>query len=140
MRPKRIVLTTFGSLGDLHPYIAVALELQRRGHQAVIATSALYRDKIMSEGIGFANVRPDIGDMGAPEEVMQRVFDPKRGPEFVIRDVVMSQLKASYEDLTAAVKDADFLITHVLTFAGPLIAEKRKLPWAASVLAPLSFF
>jgi hypothetical protein len=36
---RRIVLTTFGSLGDLHPYIAVALGLKTRGHEAVIATS-----------------------------------------------------------------------------------------------------
>ena len=34
----RIVLNTFGSLGDLHPYLAVALELKRRGHHPVIAT------------------------------------------------------------------------------------------------------
>ena len=39
---RRIVLTTFGSLGDLHPYIAVALGLQARGHEAVIATSGAY--------------------------------------------------------------------------------------------------
>jgi len=40
---KRVVLTTFSSLGDLHPYIAVALGLQGRGHEAVIATSGYYR-------------------------------------------------------------------------------------------------
>jgi hypothetical protein len=40
---RRIVLTTFGSLGDLHPYIAIALGLQARGHEAVIATSGYYR-------------------------------------------------------------------------------------------------
>jgi UDP:flavonoid glycosyltransferase YjiC (YdhE family) len=40
---KQIVLTTFGSLGDLHPYIAIALGLKGRGHEAVIATSGFYR-------------------------------------------------------------------------------------------------
>jgi rhamnosyltransferase subunit B len=34
---KRIVPTTFGLLGDLHPYIAIAKGLQARGHDAVIA-------------------------------------------------------------------------------------------------------
>lgn len=42
----RIVLTTFGSLGDLHPYIAIALELKHRGHTAVIAAGNLYRDNV----------------------------------------------------------------------------------------------
>jgi UDP:flavonoid glycosyltransferase YjiC (YdhE family) len=40
---KRIVLTTHGTLGDLHPYLALALALQKRGHQPVIATSEFYR-------------------------------------------------------------------------------------------------
>jgi rhamnosyltransferase subunit B len=57
---KRIVLTTHGTLGDLHPFIAIALELQRRGHCPVIATSEYHRRKIEAEGIGFHAVRPDI--------------------------------------------------------------------------------
>ena len=32
---RRIVLTTFGSLGDLYPYITIAQGLQARGHEAV---------------------------------------------------------------------------------------------------------
>ncbi len=59
---RRIVLTTFGSLGDLHPYIAIALGLQARGHEAVIATSGYYRQKIESLGLGFQAVRPDAPD------------------------------------------------------------------------------
>jgi hypothetical protein len=35
---RRIVLTTFGSPGDFHPYVAVALGLKARGHKAVLAT------------------------------------------------------------------------------------------------------
>ena len=38
---KRIVLTTFGSYGDIHPYMAIAMELQERGHYPLIATSEL---------------------------------------------------------------------------------------------------
>jgi UDP:flavonoid glycosyltransferase YjiC (YdhE family) len=55
---RRIVLTTFGSLGDLHPYIAVALGLKARGHEAVIATSGYYRQKVETLGLGFRAVRP----------------------------------------------------------------------------------
>ena len=39
----RIVLNTFGSFGDIHPYMALALELQARGHVPVVATSNVYR-------------------------------------------------------------------------------------------------
>jgi len=50
---RRIVLTTLGSLGDLHPYIALALGLKARGHEPTLATSEGYRHKIEPLGIGF---------------------------------------------------------------------------------------
>jgi UDP:flavonoid glycosyltransferase YjiC (YdhE family) len=48
---KRIVLTTHGTLGDLHPFIPIALELHKRGHDPVIATSEYHRRKIEAEGL-----------------------------------------------------------------------------------------
>jgi rhamnosyltransferase subunit B len=57
--PKHIVLTTIGSLGDLHPMIALVIELRRRGHNTTIATTEFYRQKIESIGIGFHPIRPN---------------------------------------------------------------------------------
>src|SRR5258708_37764355 len=87
---RRIVLTTFGSLGDLHPYIALALGLQERGHEAVIATSGSYRQMIEALGIGFRAVRPDHPDPEAAPELMRRSMDRRTGGEFVIREYMMS--------------------------------------------------
>ena len=55
---KRIVMTTFGSFGDLHPYIAIGKALLAKGHRPVIATMDVYREKTESEGIEFASVGP----------------------------------------------------------------------------------
>ena len=54
MSGKRIVFATFGSLGDLHPYVAVARELVRRGHRPLIASFAELRDAVETAGIAFA--------------------------------------------------------------------------------------
>jgi rhamnosyltransferase subunit B len=35
---RRILITTWGSLGDLHPNVALALALQSWGHEAIVAT------------------------------------------------------------------------------------------------------
>ena len=45
-----------------------------------------------------------------------------------------------YEDLDAAAANADLLLTHPLPLVGPIVAQKRGLPWVSSVLAPISFF
>jgi Glycosyltransferase family 28 N-terminal domain len=48
MRRKRILFATLGSLGDLYPYLAVASEMQRRGHQATILTGSQHQSRIES--------------------------------------------------------------------------------------------
>src|SRR6185503_10788238 len=47
--------------------------------------------------------------------------------------------REGYEDLLSAVEGADLLLTHPISFAGPLVAQKTGVPWVSSVLAPVSF-
>jgi len=135
---KSIVLTTFGSYGDLHPYLAIALGLKARGHSPVLATSSFYREKIETEGIQFRPVRPNLENLVNNPEVMRQVNDRRTGTEYVVRKLFMPHLLASYEDLSQAAQGAKLLITHPLTCAGRLVAEKHRLPWISTVLSPLS--
>jgi UDP:flavonoid glycosyltransferase YjiC (YdhE family) len=134
----RIVITTFGSSGDVHPYIGLSLALKARGHSPTLATSEYYRAKIERAGIAFQPVRP-IFDPTDPN-VVAPIMDPVRGGEFLICDIAMPSLRESYTDLRAIAKDADLLVTHPLTFAGRIVAEELGIPWVSSVLAPMSFF
>jgi rhamnosyltransferase subunit B len=137
---KHIVLTTFGSFGDVHPYMAVALELKRRGHRAVIATGDYYREKIEAAGIEFHAVRPDLPPLEEASELVAKVMDVKTGAEFLFKELLMPSLRESYEDLCEATRRADLLLTHVATLNGPIVAQKTGIPWMSSVLAPTSFF
>jgi UDP:flavonoid glycosyltransferase YjiC (YdhE family) len=137
---KRIVFATFGSLGDLHPYIAIARELTRRGHEAVIATFDGYRAAVEAGGVEFAAMRPSLDALGDKQAVINRLLDPRRGPEYLVRGLFMPGVCESYEDLARAAAGADLLVTHPLAFAGPLLAEKRGLRWVSTVLSPLSLF
>src|SRR2546422_6794365 len=139
---KRIVLSTFGSFGDIHPYIAIALELKARGHSPLIATSEVYREKMDALDLEFDPVRPDVPSYDQPEELARlatALMEPRGGTEKVM-ELFLSNLREVYEDLDAAVDGADFLLTHPLPLVGPIVAQKRGLPWASSVLAPISFF
>jgi rhamnosyltransferase subunit B len=135
---KRIVITSFGSLGDIYPYLALARQLTKRGHEAIVATSAYYRPLIEKEGVAFSPVRPDI-DL-ENRAMIRRIMEPKRGPEVLIREGLLPYLRDSYVDLTAVAHGADLLVTHPITFAGPLVAERYQIPWVSTVLAPMSFF
>jgi UDP:flavonoid glycosyltransferase YjiC (YdhE family) len=135
---KRIVLATHGTLGDLHPYLAVALELQKRGHKPVIATSEYYRPKVEAAGIEFHAVRPDIS-FDDNKELHRRLMEPKRGFERAIREFMLPVLRQTYDDLMAAVQTgggADLLISQLFVFAAPIIAEKTGIRWVSTELQP----
>jgi UDP:flavonoid glycosyltransferase YjiC (YdhE family) len=136
---KRVVLTTFGSLGDLHPYIAIALGLRARGHEAVLATGECYRRKIETLGLGFRPVRPDC-DWVADPDVMRRFMDVRSGTVRVIRELLLPTLRQSYEDTLAAADGADLLVANLASYAGRLVAETKGLPWASAMHIPMGFF
>jgi rhamnosyltransferase subunit B len=136
----RIVLNTFGSLGDLHPYLAIAIGLRRRGHEPVIATSDVYRQKILAEGIRFAPVRPDVGLIMDDAEFIAGLWDRRRGGEVLFREYLVPHIEQSYEDLLDACHGADLLLTHTAGLAGPIVAELLKLPWLSVALQPIVFF
>ena len=137
---KRIVLTTFGSFGDVHPFMAIALELQSRGHSPVIAASGLYRAKIEAAGLEFSSLRPDLAPpQDQDQELMDKVMEPKSGARFLLSELILPHVRDSYADLIQIVKGADLLVTHPLTLAGPLIARKIGVRWASVILSPASF-
>jgi rhamnosyltransferase subunit B len=138
MEPKNIVLATLGSLGDLHPTQALALGLQSRGHRVTIATQEMYRAKVEAEGARFHAMRPNIA--ADNREAIKTIMDAKKGPEYLLKELIFPQVRASYEDLMDAVSGADLLVTHPITCAGPIVAEKTGIAWVSTVLAPISFF
>ena len=134
----RIVLTSFGSYGDVYPYIGLALGLRARGHDPVLAMPPWYRQAAEREGLTFAGIRPDVDP--SDRETMARIMDPANGTEFIVRELLLASLRETFHDLREAAAGADLLVTHPITFAGPIVAAHCRLRWLSSVLAPMSFF
>jgi rhamnosyltransferase subunit B len=134
----KILLATLGSLGDLHPCLAIAMELKKRGHVVTIASTPVYREKVEDLGIAFHPMRPDW-DPTDPALIGQ-CEDLRTGPEILFRRMILPHLRDTYSDLMLAAKEADLMLAGELVFAAPLVAEKLALPWASLILSPCSFF
>jgi UDP:flavonoid glycosyltransferase YjiC (YdhE family) len=135
---KRILFATIGSLGDLHPCIGLALELKRRGHTVTIASTNYYRQKVEDIGLRFVPIRPNWDP--TDRNLVALCQDLKRGPETLLRDLVLPFLADTYYDLLRAAEKADLMVAGELVYAAPLVAEKLKLPWVSAILSPCSFF
>jgi len=105
-----------------------------------MATSEYYRRTIEAAGVEFHALRPDI--TFADKARHRRLTDPKRGVERAVREVMLPVLRATYEDLLAAVQNdggADLLISQFLIFAAPILAGRIGVRWISTELQPGAF-
>jgi len=134
----KIVLSTFGSLGDLHPLLALAIEMRTRGHEIVINSLEAYREKIAALGFEFYPLRPDLN----PEkdrELAREIMDARKGTEKLLREILIPNIRPMYEDLTKAVVGADLLISGEVVYPAASVVEKTGIKWVTTSLAPASF-
>jgi len=135
--PKRIVFAVWGSLGDLHPYLAIAHELQARGHHCVIATTNFHRERVEAEQLEFAPMGPHLD---ADPVLMKKSMHLRRGPRFLLRDMVIPYTRQSFVETMKAIAGADLLVTHPIAYGAQLAAQKTEIRWASTALAPTGMF
>lgn len=132
------VFAAIGSLGDLHPCLALALELRRRGHSVKIASTEGYHGKVEEHGVSFHAMRPNWKPND--QELIRRCEDLRTGPAVLYRKLILPHLRDTYDDLLFACADADLMIAGELVYAAPIVAERLGMHWVSSILSPSSFF
>lgn len=141
---KHIVFFTFGSLGDLFPYIAVGKAiLDKYGDKfsVTIATTPNHQPSIEAHGLKFAHTRPDFDDLGGDEDALvKKVMDARVGPDYVLKEILFKHIRLSYETSYPIAKSADIVVTHPLTLGAIVAARKLDVARIASVLAPTSLW
>ena len=137
---SRILLNTSGSLGDLHPYLAIGAALRRRGHEVVLASHPEYRERAEAEGLAFAPVGVDIATMGGLDDVMRHAMARRTGSRYVLEKFVLAHLRRCVDDLTLAAEGCDLLVGHVISLAGPIVADRLQMPRVHSALQPFAMF
>ena len=132
----KIALATLGSLGDLNPFLALGVGLKQNGHDVTIATSEIFRAIVETAGLRFHPMRPDVSRIEKDQRLFQRMMDPRRGTETVVREIVVPHLSDAYDDLRPLLEQSDFLINHPLVVVGAIIANLLNMRWASTVMAP----
>lgn len=136
---RRILLATFGTLGDVYPFVAIARALAARGLEPLIAAPAMHRRTIEGEGIAYAPIRPDMQDiceaLGTDLPGAYRIM--LGNPHFILDEIYMRFLRETYEDVVGAARGCAAILTHSLLVGANLAAETLGLPAARVALAPL---
>jgi UDP:flavonoid glycosyltransferase YjiC (YdhE family) len=117
-----------GSEGDVRPYIALALELKRNGHEVSIATSPYHGKIIKDFGIHYI---PMKGYVANPPPSL---FDGKMTRAI---KASLEMMKQGYlEDLWQVCRGAEVLIYNIVAFPCFYIAEKLGIPSFGAFVQP----
>ena len=137
---RKIVLTSVGTLGDLHPFIAIGLALKRRGHHPILAVPEDHVAKTRAAGLDAVAVLPSFDAirerMGLGEDdAVKRVMADQT---YLLEQVLLPWLESSTAALDKVIEGADVLVGSLFVFGAPIIAEKRRVPLVSVILQPMA--
>ncbi|WP_174292347.1 glycosyltransferase [Sphingomonas bacterium] len=134
-----VILAPTGTQGDINPFLAVALALQKAGCRPVMAVMDDYCAGIAAQGVEVRAIRPgrrEIEADGHDDASIARAVssDLRAG-----LGIALPHLAASYLDLSAAMRGADVVVGGSLSTAARIAAEVAGLPLVTLVLQPMGF-
>ncbi|MEK8032069.1 nucleotide disphospho-sugar-binding domain-containing protein [Ideonella sp. DXS29W] len=113
-------MVTLGSAGDLHPFLAVARELVRRGHEVRLLSQAPYEDQVRAEGVPFVPVVDEAAHTRTLNHPL--LWHPLHGFGVLWRHLAVPGIEPTCEWLGKWAQEAPDRIT---VFASPLAAGAR---------------
>lgn len=134
----KVLITTLGSSGDLHPLIGIGLELKNQGHTVGFATSFYFKKQVEAQGFTYYEVYPNLDPH--LEDLKKFVTDPVKGPELLHKNYIFPELEKSYDSFLKIIDDYDIVLSATLTYFAPIACEVKKKPWISICLSPMLFF
>ncbi len=134
----RFLLTSWGSHGDLHPFLALGRGLLARGHAVTLVGHPDWAAEAQTAGLRFVST-------GEPsrEDFVQKhpeVLSMKHGGLVSLHTLVQHAIAPGFDHvlgaLLAEAPGHDVIVAHHFVFPAPIAAELTGLPFATVSLAP----
>ncbi|MFL7941570.1 glycosyltransferase [Priestia megaterium] len=129
-----ITMLTTGTRGDTQPFMALGLELKKKGYRVRIAASEAYQNFIESYGFEYAMLRGDVSkiiESGAADDAIN-ADNPLKFFSSLKNEKMMGMMINIQEDLHKACKGADAIVYHPGAAIGYFAAKEMNIP---SILA-----
>lgn len=132
----KILITTFGTRGDIQPFIALGKGLKAAGYQAAICTPDGFRGYVEEHGVDYLPMDNEL------LRLSQAVLDETGGIGDTLSTVknMLPAIRQSMQDEWHAAQSfqPDLIVYHSKCFGSLHVAEKLHIPAVLSL--PLPFF
>lgn len=129
-----IILPTIGTAGDVHPMIALAHTLQRRGHRVTIVTNPLHEQTVLETRIEFHA----LGTRAEAEALLADpdLWDARRGFQTIAQGAVLPAMRPLYEFIAAQDLSKTVVAAQSLALGARVAHDKLGVPLATVHLQP----
>ena len=130
-RKLRIVLSTWGTTGDVQPFIALSKRLLKVGHEVRVCTSEIYRDRFAKRGIDFypVGVSFNADRLNQAVDAIVQIKDPLKSTISIAKEGILYKADKWYEDCLRGMEGNDLAICHAADVPGQEAAIRNNLPW-----------
>lgn len=138
---SRIVFLTFGTYGDVAPYVGLGAALREAGHEVAIASQQPYEHLISGAGLDYRFLPKDTEQATRESATFQELIDGGRmKPSRAATRTMVDQMEGVGPAMAAAAEGAELLLAcgPVGALFGYHIAAAMRIPSAALYLQPLA--
>ncbi len=132
-----VVVTSFGSSGDVNPLLAVAAALRRRGVDVTFVANPFYAPRVERTGCEFVGAGRAF-DVFAAIEADPRYIESRSAPLAIWRDLVVPSIRDVHPAVVDAVRrlGAAVVVSHVLSYGGAWAAIGAGIPSVVVTTSP----
>lgn len=134
----KYLLSTWGSKGDLHPFLSLGQALCRRGHDVTLAGNPDWAEAVAGAGLGFlpAGPRQTTDFLATIPEIASTAGGGRVAIAALMEKWFSPAFADLYRTLCGAAVHHDCLVAHHAVMIAGAVAERTGIPWATVALAP----
>lgn len=133
----RIVITSYGSTGDLNPFLAIGVALRDRGHAVTFAVEERFAPAVAALRFPVHHLSGDAeADLLPYQRALFGGGSPFTSVSAIVNHYIAPHLRARIEELRAACESADLLLSSASQMAARAVAELTGIPWISVALSP----
>lgn len=138
----KVVFLTLGSRGDVQPYVALAKELIKNRHEALVCTGGSFKSFVEENGVTFCEASADLMALLESEEG-KKIFNGGHYNVFRMlkyaKEVITPAYRKSMDDFLEASKGADIIVYHPKALGAVDIAEYLNIPCISMPPIPIVY-
>ena len=134
----RIVLSTWGTAGDVYPFLALSQRLVAAGHDVRVCASNIYRNLFAKIGVDFCAVGCpfDLDYFHGLMDSLVQIKNPLESAVRIAKEGILVNADKWYSDCVQGMVGYDFAICHSADVPGQEAAISNGLSWLTVSYCP----